>query len=229
MPALNEAYQDTLNRIQEACHRAQRPLNEVQLLAVSKTKPIEAIIELAQLGQRAFGENYVSEGAEKTQALEDLDLEWHFIGPIQSNKTRIIAEHFDWVHSVDREKIARRLNEQRPTHLKPLNVLIQVNLDQETQKAGCLPQDIEALAQVIEASSQLTLRGLMAIPAPREDHNEQLAIFQTLASHYHALQQNHPSVDTLSAGMSNDLEAAIEAGANLVRIGTALFGARHVS
>ncbi|NEZ04902.1 YggS family pyridoxal phosphate-dependent enzyme [Wenzhouxiangella sp. XN201] len=216
----------TLERIRTACQAAGREPQTVRLLAVSKRKPVEAIRELHGLGQRAFGENYVDEAVAKIEALGDLDLQWHYIGPIQSNKTKLIAAHFDWVESLDRSKIVRRLNEQRPQALAPLNVLIQVNIDEEPQKAGCAPDEIEALAGQIADSDRLILRGLMAIPAPREDHEEQRAVFARLRELFEKLQADHPEVDTLSAGMSADLEAAIAEGATLVRIGTALFGLR---
>lgn len=216
----------TLERIRTACQAAGRDPQTVRLLAVSKRKAVEAIRELHGLGQRAFGENYVDEAVAKIEALDDLDLQWHYIGPIQSNKTKLIAAHFDWVESVDRSKIVRRLNEQRPQTLKPLNVLIQVNIDEEPQKAGCAPDEIETLASQIADSDRLKLRGLMAIPAPREDFEEQRAVFARLRKLFEKLQTDHPEVDTLSAGMTADLEAAISEGATLVRIGTALFGPR---
>lgn len=226
MQSIEQAFAQTHTRIDAALAKAGRPPKSAQLLAVSKTKPAHMIETLAGLGQRAFGENYVSEGIEKIQALASLPLEWHFIGPIQSNKTRAIASAFDWVHSVDRIKLITRLAEQRPTDLPPLNVLIQVNLDGETQKAGCAPEDIEALAEAIDQAPSLCLRGLMAIPAPRTEYADQLAVFERLKHLYDQLKLKHPSVDTLSAGMSDDLEAAIAAGATLVRIGSALFGPR---
>lgn len=226
MLSLNQSYQETLHRIALACHAAHRSPTEVRLLAVSKTRPPAAVAELAQLGQRAFGENYVSEGVSKVEALASLGLEWHFIGPIQSNKTKAIASTFDWVHSADRLKVIDRLNTHRPVERGPLNVLIQVNLDHEDQKAGCAPDAISSLAEAIDDAPHLLLRGLMAIPAPRTDPVEQREVFERLAELYAELKAQHPSVDTLSAGMSDDLEAAIAAGANLVRIGTALFGQR---
>ena len=226
MSSIKAAYQATLERIETALAAAGRPPESVHLLAVSKTRSAQAVAELAQLGQKAFGENYVSEGVAKIEALKDLGLDWHFIGPIQSNKTRAIAESFDWVHSVDRKKLITRLNDQRPTDRPPLNVLIQVNLDGEAQKAGCDPSEISELANLIDQSPQLTLRGLMAIPAPRAKWAEQIEVFNTLAGHFEDLRRAYPSVDALSAGMSDDLEAAIAAGANWVRIGTALFGPR---
>lgn len=226
MSAIKAAYEATLERIEAALAAAGRPPKSVHLLAVSKTRPAQAVADLAQLGQKAFGENYVSEGVAKIEALKDLGLDWHFIGPIQSNKTRAIAESFDWVHSVDRKKLITRLNDQRPADRPPLNILIQVNLDGEAQKAGCEPSEIPELADLIEQSPRLTLRGLMAIPAPRTQRAEQIEVFNTLAEHFHKLRLTHPNVDALSAGMSDDLEAAIAAGANWVRIGTALFGKR---
>lgn len=226
MSSIKAAYQAILERIESALSVADRPPESVHLLAVSKTRAAEAVAELAQLGQKAFGENYVSEGVAKIEALKDLDLDWHFIGPIQSNKTRAIAESFDWVHSVDRKKLITRLNDQRPPDRPPLNVLIQVNLDGEVQKAGCDPSEIPELADLIDQSPRLTLRGLMAIPAPRTEWAQQIEVFNTLADHFENLRRVHPSVDALSAGMSDDLDAAIAAGANWVRVGTALFGKR---
>jgi len=218
---------ETHKRIASACRAAGRPVDSVRLLAVSKRKSVEAIRELYELGQRAFGENYVDEGVAKIEDLADLDLEWHYTGPIQSNKTKLIAAHFDWVESIDRAKIARRLDDQRPNELGPLNVLIQVNIDDEPQKAGCAPDEIAALADRIAESDRLRLRGLMAIPAPREDYAQQCAIFARLRELFEKLRENHPDVDTISAGMTADLEAAIAEGATLVRIGTALFGPRE--
>jgi len=226
MSDLQAAYDSTLARIDMALEKANRPAKSAQLLAVSKKKTASMIQELAGLGQRAFGENYASEASEKIETLAGLDLDWHFIGPIQSNKTRLIAECFDWVHSIDRLKLVERLNAQRPANKPALNVLIQVNLDNEPQKAGCLPEDIDVLANAVEACDRLELRGLMAIPASRDGYAEQLAVFSELKRHYDALQMNHPQIDTLSAGMSDDLEAAIAAGATMVRIGSALFGKR---
>ena len=224
---LKKNHQKTLERIQRACQAADRDGQAVALLAVSKTRNAQAVAALAALGHRAFGENYVSEGVDKITALADHSLIWHFIGPIQSNKTRQLAEHFDWVQSVDRLKLVSRLNDQRPPSKPPLNVLIQVNLDGEDQKAGCAPDQLLALANAIEAAPQLRLRGVMSIPAVRESANDQRAVFAKLKALYDELQAHHPSIDTLSAGMSNDLEAAIAEGANLVRVGTALFGPRQ--
>lgn len=210
-------------RINAAALRARRDPATIGLLAVSKTKPASALREAYAAGLRDFGENYLQEALSKQLELADLPLCWHFIGPIQSNKTRAIAEHFAWVHSVDRLKIAQRLSEQRPEHLPPLNICIQVNVSGEASKSGCTPADLPALAAAISALPRLKLRGLMAIPEPTEDSAEQNAAFA--AVHSLREQLNLP-LDTLSMGMSHDLEAAIAQGATWVRIGTALFGAR---
>ncbi len=222
-------FQAVKRRMRGACEVARREIGSVKLLAVSKRQPTSAIRLLHGLGQRAFGENYVDEAVEKMEALKDLDIEWHFIGPIQSNKTRLIAEHFDWAQSIDREKIVRRLAAQRPEASNPLNVLIQVNLDDEAQKAGCHPKDLPKLAAAVAAEPRLCLRGLMAIPAPRADGNDQQQVFERLAAMMAELKIHHPAMDCLSAGMSADLEAAIAAGSTLVRVGTDLFGPRSDS
>lgn len=214
------------SRIQAATAAAGRTENSVQLLAVSKTKPAEALREAYAAGLRDFGENYLQEALGKQLELADLPLIWHFIGPIQSNKTRAIAEHFDWVHSVDRLKIAQRLSEQRPADMPPLNICIQVNVSGEASKSGCTPADLPALAEAINALPRLKLRGLMAIPEPTEDRAEQDAAFAAVQRLQDSL--NLP-LDTLSMGMSHDLESAIAQGATWVRIGTALFGARDYS
>lgn len=214
------------SRIQAATKAARRDENSVQLLAVSKTKPAEALREAYAAGLRDFGENYLQEALGKQLELADLPLIWHFIGPIQSNKTRSIAEHFAWVHSVDRLKIAQRLSEQRPADLPPLNICIQVNVSGEASKSGCTPQDLPALAQAISALPRLKLRGLMAIPEPTEDRAEQDAAFAAVQRLQASLDL---PLDTLSMGMSHDLESAIAQGATWVRIGTALFGARDYS
>ena len=214
------------SRIQTATQAAHRPENSVQLLAVSKTKPAEALREAYAAGLRDFGENYLQEALSKQLELADLPLIWHFIGPIQSNKTRAIAEHFDWVHSVDRLKIAQRLSEQRPAELPPLNICIQVNVSGEASKSGCTPDDLPALAAAISALPRLKLRGLMAIPEPTDDRAEQDAAFAAVQKLQASLDL---PLDTLSMGMSYDLESAIAQGATWVRIGTALFGARDYS
>lgn len=195
----------------------------VGLLAVSKTQPAAAIRDAFAAGLRDFGENYLQEALDKQAELDDLPLTWHFIGPIQSNKTKAIAEHFDWVHSVNRLKIAQRLSDQRPEALPPLNICLQVNVSGEASKSGCAPQEVQQLARAITALPRLRLRGLMCIPAPSEDPAEQRAAFARLRQLRDELALD---LDTLSMGMSQDLEAAIAEGATWVRIGTALFGAR---
>ncbi len=211
----------------EKCGRARE---SVQLLAVSKTKPIKAILDAHQAGQRMFGENYVQEGVDKVQYFAqhhpELDLEWHFIGPIQSNKTRPVAEHFSWVHTISRDKIAQRLNDQRPMGMAPLQVLIQVNTSGEQSKSGITDEQVFELAELISSLPNLTLRGLMSIPENVSDYQSQYAAFTQLAELQQQLQQKYPSVDTLSMGMSGDMDAAIAAGSTIVRIGTAIFGAR---
>lgn len=210
-------------RIREAAQASGRDFASVGLLAVSKTKPADAVRQAHDAGQRDFGENYLQEALEKQQALADLPLIWHFIGPIQSNKTRAIAEHFSWIHSVDRLKIAERLSAQRPEHLPPLNICLQVNVSGEASKSGCNPDDVAALAYAVTQLPNLKLRGLMAIPEPTDDPVEQRDAFARLRQ----LRDGLPlDLDTLSMGMSHDLEAAIAEGATWVRIGTALFGAR---
>jgi pyridoxal phosphate enzyme (YggS family) len=211
------------SRIRTAALAGQHASESVGLLAVSKTKPAEAIREAFAAGLRDFGENYLQEALGKQAQLTDLPLCWHFIGPIQSNKTRAIAENFAWVHSVDRLKIAQRLSEQRPESLEPLNICIQVNVSGEASKSGCTPDDLPALAAAISALPRLKLRGLMAIPEPTDDREAQNAAFAAVRTLQESLDL---PLDTLSMGMSHDLEAAIAQGATWVRIGTALFGAR---
>jgi pyridoxal phosphate enzyme (YggS family) len=211
-------------RIRSAAQAAGRDPASVQLLAVSKTKPAAAIREIHAAGVCDVGENYLQEALAKQEELRDLPLIWHFIGPIQSNKTKAIAEHFDWVHSVDRLKIAQRLSEQRPAGLAPLNICLQVNVSGEDSKSGCAPADLPALAKAVAALPNLRLRGLMAIPEPTEDRAAQEAAFASLRQLQESLGLG---LDTLSMGMSHDLEAAIAQGATWVRIGTALFGARN--
>jgi len=223
MSTIAENISTLAERIRNAAQAAQRDPASVGLLAVSKTKPASDLREAHAAGLRDFGENYLQEALAKQVELSDLPLIWHFIGPIQSNKTRAIAENFAWVHSVDRLKIAQRLSEQRPAELPPLNICIQVNVSGEASKSGCTPEDLPALAQAISALPNLRLRGLMAIPEPTENSDEQNAAFASVRTLQDRL--NLP-LDTLSMGMSHDLEAAIAQGATWVRIGTALFGAR---
>ena len=216
------------NDIAAAAQQAGRPVADVTLLAVSKTVSAARVREAFDAGQRAFGENYVQEGLEKIAALDALrsQIQWHFIGPLQSNKTRPVAEQFDWVHAVDRLKIAERLSAQRPAGLPPLQVCIQVNISNEDTKSGVAPAEVPALAQAIAALPNLELRGLMAIPAPAADPDAQRHPFAALHALLDQLRQSGLKVDTLSMGMSADMDAAIAEGATLVRIGTAIFGAR---
>ncbi len=224
-----ERYRQVQERIAQACIESDRPAESVQLLAVSKTKPIEDIKILAEYGQRAFGENYVQEALEKIEVLPEL--EWHFIGPIQSNKTKHIAAHFNWVHSVDRLKIAQRLNDQRPDDLPPLNILLEVNISGEASKAGLSREEVMQVAKQIALLPKLHLRGLMAIPQKAESFTEQRKPFAAMQRLLKQLQNQHPDwrLDTLSMGMSADLEAAIAEGATIVRIGTDIFGTRDYS
>lgn len=223
MSTIAENSATVLERIAAASRTAGRDPATVGLLAVSKTKPAAALREAAAAGLRDFGENYLQEALDKQPALADLPLVWHFIGPIQSNKTRAIASHFDWVHSVDRLKIAQRLAEQRPPERGPLNICLQVNVSGEASKSGCHPDELPALATAVSQLPNLRLRGLMAIPEPTDDPASQRAAFARLRTMSETLNLN---LDTLSMGMSQDLEAAIAEGATWVRVGTALFGAR---
>jgi hypothetical protein len=226
MSTIHENIAKVRARIREAEQACGRATGSVQLLAVSKTKPAAALREAFACGQRDFGENYLQEALAKQAELGDLELVWHFIGPIQSNKTRALAEHFAWVHSVDRLKIAERLSAQRPANLPPLNICLQVNVSGEASKSGCAPEELPALAAAVTALPNLRLRGLMAIPEPTPEVAAQRAAFARL----HALKDSLPlELDTLSMGMSDDLEAAIAEGATWVRIGSALFGARDYS
>lgn len=210
-------------------HAAAQQAAPVRLLAVSKTKPADAVRMLAAQGQRAFGENYVQEGIAKRAALADLALEWHMIGPLQSNKCREVAEHFDWLQSLDRLKLVEPLARWRRAAAAPLAVLVQVNVDDEASKSGCAPADVAALAAAVAAQPALALRGLMAIPAPHEDRALRRAAFERMRALFDELRRAHPGVDTLSMGMSDDFELAIECGATMVRVGSALFGARTVA
>ena len=213
-------------RIAAAARKAGRDPADVTLLAVSKTWPAEAVREAAAAGQRAFGENYVQEGVDKAEALRALGLEWHFIGPLQSNKTRPVANAFDWVHGIDRLKIAERLSAQRDVHLPPLEVCIQVNVSGEASKSGVSPGELPTLAHAVARLPRLRLRGLMAIPEPTSDVALQRARFATLRELRDQLNADGLALDTLSMGMSDDLEAAIAEGSTMVRVGTAIFGSR---
>jgi pyridoxal phosphate enzyme (YggS family) len=225
MPLLNNTLLVVHQQINAAKKKYGRTEDHIQLLAVSKTQSADTIEAAFNAGQNAFGENYLQEAREKQTALSHLPIEWHFIGPIQSNKTREIAEHFSWVHSVDRIKIASRLSQQRPAHLPPLNICLQVNIDDETNKSGVALQDLEPLTRAIIQLPNVQLRGLMTIPKKTADITQQRAAFATLN---HARKQLLPitPLDTLSMGMSNDMEAAIAEGATIVRVGSAIFGAR---
>jgi hypothetical protein len=214
------------SRIREAEQRFHRPAGSVELLAVSKRQPIAAIRLAAEHGQRAFGENYLQEAIDKRDALANLDLEWHFVGALQSNKTRPAAESFDWVHAVDRLKIAQRLNEQRPVELPPLQCCIQVNVSAEASKAGVHPDALPALAHAVAELPQLKLRGLMTLPEAVDDFAQQREAFRLLHECQSQLIEQGLDLDTLSMGMTNDLEAAVAEGTTIVRIGTAVFGPR---
>jgi pyridoxal phosphate enzyme (YggS family) len=217
--------------IQAACDAAARPRSTVQLLAVSKMFPPEAVLEAVEAGQRAFGENYLQEGVDKIAAVAkarpDMVLEWHFIGPIQSNKTRPIAASFSWVHTVERLKIAQRLSEQRPPELGPLNICLQVNISGEASKSGAHPEEVPALARAVSTLPNLRLRGLMAIPEPEDDPEQQRIPFARLRALAQDIVKDGVFLDTLSMGMSGDMRAAILEGATIVRVGSAIFGARH--
>ncbi|ADN77145.1 alanine racemase domain protein [Ferrimonas balearica DSM 9799] len=226
MSTITERLIEAQARIDSAAAQAGRVGESITLLAVSKTKPAEMIREAYLAGARDFGENYLQEGVDKIDALQDLDIRWHFIGPLQSNKTRPVAERFDWIHSVDRLKIAQRLSEQRPSGKAPLNVCIQVNISAEQSKSGVNPAQLPELAAAVAALPGLRLRGLMAIPAPESDPEKQRQALAQMKQLFDALKAEHPGLDTLSMGMSDDLEAAVAEGSTMVRIGTAIFGTR---
>ena len=227
---ISQALTHIKQQIQNAAEQSDHKTDEIRLLAVSKTKPNDAIFEAYQAGQLAFGENYVQEGVDKIQYFEaqNIQLEWHFIGPLQSNKTRLVAEHFDWMQTLERAKIADRLNEQRPQGKPPLNVLIQINISDEASKSGIAPPDMLPLAEHICQLPHLRLRGLMAIPAPTNVLTEQQDAFTQMARLFDKLKAAFPNqqIDTLSMGMTDDMQSAIQCGSTMVRIGTAIFGAR---
>lgn len=228
MATISNNLQLVTGRINQVCSRLGRPADSVTLLAVSKTFPAETVREAFHAGQRKFGENYVQEAEGKMADLADLrsQIEWHMIGPLQSNKTRVVAETFDWVHTVDRLKIAQRLSEQRPAHLPPLQVCVQVNTSGEASKSGVPPEEALALARAVAALPRLTLRGVMALPEPSDDPAVQTRALQAVREVFDGLRAQGLPLDTLSMGMSADLEAAISQGSTLVRVGTALFGKR---
>lgn len=227
MTALSANLQAIHARIGKACAAVGRDPASVALLAVSKTFPAEAVEAAAEAGQQAFGENYVQEGCAKAEALAARKLVWHFIGPLQSNKTRLVAQHFDWVHTIDRLRIAERLSEQRDPHRAPLNVCVQINVSGEASKSGVAPAEAIALALAVARLPQLTLRGLMTIPEPTPDLALLRSRFAEVRGILETLHREHGlALDTLSMGMSADLEAAIAEGSTLVRVGTAIFGSR---
>ena len=227
MSAIATNLQAVRDRLAKAAQAAGRDPAGITLLAVSKTKPLADVLAAVAAGQRAFGENYVQEGLDKIIATVDRDLAWHFIGPLQSNKTRQVAEHFAWVHSIERLKIAERLSAQRPAGLPPLQVCVQVNVSGEASKSGCAPDEALALCQAVAALPNLQLRGLMAIPEPAEDPEAQRRAFRQLREICETVRAAGIPLDTLSMGMTHDLEAAIAEGATLVRVGTAIFGERN--
>jgi pyridoxal phosphate enzyme (YggS family) len=227
MSAIADNLQAVQARIAKAAAAAGRSPESIRLLAVSKTWPLASVIDAADAGQRAFGENYVQEGIDKIAAISGRNLEWHFIGPLQSNKSKPVAEQFDWVHSIDRLKIAERLSAQRPAYLAPLQVCVQVNVSGEASKSGCAPDEALALCRAVATLPGLRLRGLMAIPEPSDDLAAQRAPFRRLREIYDHIRAAGLPLDTLSMGMSHDLEAAVAEGATIVRIGTAIFGERN--
>lgn len=227
MSAIADNLQAVQARISKAAAAVGRSPESVRLLAVSKTWPLSCVVDAAEAGQRAFGENYVQEGIDKIAAISGRNLEWHFIGPLQSNKTKPVAEQFDWVHSIERLKIAERLSAQRPAYLSPLQVCVQVNVSGEASKSGCAPGDALALCRAVAALPGLQLRGLMAIPEPVDDPLAQRLPFRQLRQLSEQIRAAGLPLDTLSMGMSHDLEAAVAEGATIVRIGTAIFGERN--
>lgn len=228
MNQLNQQRNIILERIRQSEQDAGREPGSVHLLAVSKTRPADDIRALYTCGQRDFGENYLQEALQKMAQLDDLDICWHFIGPVQSNKTQAIAENFDWVHSVDRLKIARRLSEQRPAQLGPLNICLQINISNEASKSGASPEEAVEIARDINALAHINLRGLMAIPAPTDTSaSQRLPFHQLMTLKNEVNAQTDMQLDSLSMGMSSDMEAAIAEGATWVRIGTDIFGARQ--
>ncbi len=233
MTTIASKLQSVYAQISDACQKCGRQPTEVALLAVSKTFPAEAVRDAALAGQRAFGENYIQEAVDKmaaVRAMADVPaLQWHCIGPIQSNKTRLVAEHFDWAHTVDRDKIAQRLNDQRPDGLAPLQVCIQVNVDGGVSKSGCSPDEAVALARVIAGMPRLCLRGVMSIPDPQADDAAMLAVHRQVVAVFARIRHSVPGLaqwDTISLGMTADMHTAIAAGSTLVRVGSGIFGAR---
>lgn len=228
MSDLKSNYQTVLARLNQACQQNNRDKHDVKLLAVSKTKPASMVEQVYQLGQRSFGENYLQDALEKITALAHLqDIEWHFIGLLQSNKTKTVAQHFDWLETLDRERIAKRLNEQRPANKAPLNVLIQVNISNEAQKSGVTPEETLSFALALKQYNRLKLRGLMCVAEATHDQQTLTQQFNKMQQLYQQLQQQHTDIDTLSMGMSGDMSLAIASGSTEIRIGTDIFGARN--
>jgi pyridoxal phosphate enzyme (YggS family) len=227
MNNLKANLQNVRSRVDRACKIAHREASEVVILAVSKRHPAERIKDLYRLGQRAFGENYVQEARTKQSLLHDLDIEWHFIGPLQSNKTGVVAQNFHWVQSADRMKILTRLSAQRPPELPALNICIQVNIDREKQKGGVMPEHLMEMAHSVQGLDHLNLRGLMAIPKPATAEHDSIESYRRMRELFNTLLASGLDLDTLSMGMSGDLETAIMEGSSMVRVGTDLLGARH--
>lgn len=226
MIRVTENFRKIQDLLAKAAADAGRSADEIRLLAVSKAKPVEAVLEACAAGQREFGENYVQEGLEKIAKVDRKDVIWHFIGHLQANKTRSVAQHFQWVHTIERLKIARRLSDQRPDDAPPLEVLIEVNIDEEPSKTGVMPDEVADLAGAVASLPRLTLRGLMCLPAIRADFEDQRRPFARLRGILESLNDSGLSLDTLSMGMTDDYRAAILEGATIVRIGTAIFGPR---
>ena len=231
MIKITENLNTVRQQILQIAKNSSRDTADICLLAVSKTRPADDLRQAYAAGQRDFGENYLQESLEKIEQLQDLNICWHFIGPIQSNKTRPVSESFDWVHSVDRLKIAQRLSAQRPDDMQPLNICLQVNISAEASKSGILPEDVVSLANQVLQLPNINLRGLMAIPSPCDDPEEQLLPFRAMSDLLNEIRSANPSarLDTLSMGMTGDMAAAISEGSTMVRIGTAIFGARDYS
>jgi pyridoxal phosphate enzyme (YggS family) len=230
MQTIAERLESAQTSIEQQAQLANRSPQDILLLAVSKTKPVTDIEDAYQAGQRHFGENYVQEGADKVSKLCRFeDIVWHFIGPLQSNKTKLVAEHFDWMQSVDRFKIAQRLNQQRPPNMAPLQICIQVNISREPQKAGVLPEALTNMVNQVSQLDNIRLRGLMAIPSATDDEQKLNSEFKAMTNLFHQLKASNQNIDTLSMGMSGDLALAIKNGSTMVRLGTAIFGARQAT
>ncbi|MEP0356070.1 MAG: YggS family pyridoxal phosphate-dependent enzyme [Paraglaciecola sp.] len=227
METIAERLKSVQTTIKQSTLGAHRASNSVKLLAVSKTKPVSDIVQAYEVGQRLFGENYVQEGIDKIQTLQNLtDIEWHFIGPLQSNKTRVVATHFDWVQSIDRIKIAQRLNDQCPLH-KKLNICVQINIDDDPNKAGIKSNELNEFIEAIVKMPNLRFRGLMTIPKGQQTTTQQQHSFQKMADLFTALKNIYPDIDTLSMGMSGDMQVAVENESTMIRVGTAIFGTRN--